>query len=153
MVCNSFGKDSVVLMELVKMAGVKCFPVHSFTGIDPPEAIKFGLKTYPDTRIYRPVMSMWEGIRAKFPPVFNKRWCCDVLKKDPTKAIPLKHKLVGIRAEESPGRKERGRISRFRGKWQYSPIFEWHEWHVWEFIEGLGLPFCELYDQGFDRIG
>jgi phosphoadenosine phosphosulfate reductase len=33
------------------------------------------------------------------------------------------------------------------------PIFYWQEWHVWEFIESMNLPYCHLYDEGFDRLG
>lgn len=35
-----------------------------------------------------------------------------------------------------------------------SPIFEWSESDVWYFLNDvLGVPHCELYDQGYTRIG
>ena len=35
-----------------------------------------------------------------------------------------------------------------------SPIFEWSESDVWYFLNNiLGVPHCELYDQGYTRIG
>lgn len=35
-----------------------------------------------------------------------------------------------------------------------SPIFEWSESDVWYFLNDvLGVPHCELYDQGYKRIG
>lgn len=34
-----------------------------------------------------------------------------------------------------------------------SPIFEWTDNDVWEFIHKYNLPYCDLYDKGFHRIG
>ena len=34
-----------------------------------------------------------------------------------------------------------------------SPIFEWTDNDVWEFIHKHKLPYCDLYDKGFHRIG
>jgi phosphoadenosine phosphosulfate reductase len=33
------------------------------------------------------------------------------------------------------------------------PIFDFKEYHVWDFIEGNGLKYPSLYDEGFSRIG
>lgn len=34
-----------------------------------------------------------------------------------------------------------------------SPIFDWTDNDVWEFIKGNNMPYCDLYDKGFHRIG
>lgn len=34
-----------------------------------------------------------------------------------------------------------------------SPIFDWTDSDVWEFIHKYKLPYCDLYDKGFHRIG
>lgn len=34
-----------------------------------------------------------------------------------------------------------------------SPIFKWTEKDVWTFLNTLGIKHCELYDQGYHRIG
>ena len=34
-----------------------------------------------------------------------------------------------------------------------SPIFHWTDADVWNFIRSKELPYCELYDNGFHRIG
>lgn len=83
-----------------------------------------------------------------------QRWCCDVLKKDPTKHVPLRHRLMGIRAEESLRRAGRPRIDAYRkNQILYKPIFYWPEWAVWQFIDENNLPYPSLYDEGFGRIG
>lgn len=151
----SGGKDSIVTLELVRMAGVRHQAFYSATGIDPPEVVQFIRQYYPDVRWLRPKMTFWEGVYRKHPPLRLTRWCCDVLKKDPSKHIPLPHRLAGIRAEESLRRAARPRLDYFKKQKQFmlKPIFGWKEWHVWDFIETQGLPYPSLYDEGFSRIG
>jgi phosphoadenosine phosphosulfate reductase len=151
----SGGKDSIVTLKLVQMAGVKHEIYYSCTGIDPPEVVKFIKRNYPDVQWLRPKRSFWEGVRTNIPPTKKARWCCDKLKKDPSKNIPLKTRIMGIRAEESRARAKRGSISYIKRTNQMivKPIFNWLEWHIWEFIEEYGLVYPILYDEGFNRIG
>lgn len=34
-----------------------------------------------------------------------------------------------------------------------NPIIDWTDDDVWEFIKEYQIPYCELYDQGYKRIG
>jgi phosphoadenosine phosphosulfate reductase len=149
----SGGKDSIVTEKLCSISGVKYQSFFSCTQIDPPEIYKFIKQYYPSIVWLYPKMTFWEGIRKNGVPFFNSRWCCNVLKKDPSRKIPLKHRIMGIRAEESARRANRPRISKFNGQTTYKPIFTWLEWQIWEFIEKYNLPYPSLYDEGFDRIG
>lgn len=151
----SGGKDSIVTLELVKMSGVKYVAYYSYTGIDPPELVKFIRKYYSNVQFLYPKYSFWNGIAKHMPPLRTARWCCNVLKKDSTKAIKLKHRIMGLRAEESSMRAGRPRVEEYRNtNWIiYKPIFNWLEWHVWDFIDEHGLPYPSLYDDGISRIG
>lgn len=149
----SGGKDSIVTEHLCKLAGVKYQAYYSCTRIDPPEIARFIQKYYPHVIWLYPKMTFWEGIRKKSPPLRVMRWCCDTLKKDPSKHIPLKHRVMGIRAEESLSRAGRPQISSFAKQIHYKPIFWWKEWHIWDFIEKHNLSYPSLYDEGFHRIG
>lgn len=40
-----------------------------------------------------------------------------------------------------------------RHKTTVNPIIDWTESEVWAFINGNGIPYCELYDEGFSRLG
>ncbi len=144
----SGGKDSITTLELCKLAGVKHQAFYSCTRIDPPEVVRFIKKEYPAVTWLFPKMTMWQGIMKNAPPLCNSRWCCDLLKKSPSMDHPLINRVMGIRAEESAGRAERGRINfrvirKGRGKEKkgrkvhthYHPIFSWPEWAIWEFIE------------------
>ena len=134
----SGGKDSVVLKHLADLSGVKYQAYYSATGIDAPELVKFIREHHHDVIFKRPHLKMprrfpdWEGTHSffgmipkrGFPTKFS-RWCCDELKKKPTNDVPLNHRLMGIRAEESAKRAKRGQIDTFR-KWTiYKPIFSW----------------------------
>lgn len=149
----SGGKDSIVSDELLKMSGVKYVAFYSCTRIDPPEILSFIKKYYPTVEWLFPKENMWSAIQRKSPPLRMQRWCCDVLKKEPTKEHPLKNRVMGIRAEESVRRAKRPRIDKFYGQTTYKPIFKWPEWAIWEFIEQRGLPYPSLYDEGYGRIG
>jgi phosphoadenosine phosphosulfate reductase len=151
----SGGKDSVVLYDLAKRSGVKFFPFYSATGIDPPEVVKFIKENYSDVVFKHPKKSFFAAIQDRGFPVRLGRWCCDFLKKDPTKNVPLKMRLMGIRAEESRMRAARERVDFFKNYKLniYKPIFNWLEWEIWDYIETEKLPYCSLYDEGFDRIG
>ena len=149
----SGGKDSVVLLDLARRAGVNFQAYYSATGIDPPELVKFIRDEFPEVIWKRPKRSFYADIVKKGFPTKFARWCCDTLKKQPTKDIPLNHRLMGIRGEESNKRKKRPQIDKLN-KWHiYKPMFYWMAWEIWDHIERHKLPYCSLYDEGFDRLG
>lgn len=162
----SGGKDSIVTLQLCRLARVRHQAFYSCTRIDPPEVMRFIKHEYPQVEWLFPKESMWSLVDKHGPPFRSRRWCCDHLKKFPSKNHPLMSRVMGIRSEESVGRAERGRITvrvmrKGRGKKQagrkvlthYHPIFMWPEWAVWEFIEAYSLLYPSLYDEGFHRIG
>ena len=40
-----------------------------------------------------------------------------------------------------------------RHKTTVNPIIDWSDRDVWDFINGNSIPFCELYNEGFRRLG
>ena len=40
-----------------------------------------------------------------------------------------------------------------RQKTTINPIIDWTDNDVWNFIRGYNVPYCSLYDEGFERIG
>jgi phosphoadenosine phosphosulfate reductase len=153
-VAFSGGKDSLVLLHLVRAAMVK-HECYYNVGIEPPEVRQFVKKHYPETHLLYPHESFFETLKRKFPPLRTKRWCCDTLRKYPSRPIPLKHRLMGLRAEESLKRSQRPMIDIHKREHTiiYKPIFHWKEWEVWEYIEQNEIAYPSLYDEGWDRVG
>ena len=78
----SGGKDSQVIYELCKMAGVKFRPVMQVTTLDPPELMRFIRKNYPDVIMERPEINFYNLIIRKMAlPTRHMRFCCAYLKE------------------------------------------------------------------------
>jgi phosphoadenosine phosphosulfate reductase len=150
----SGGKDSMVIYDLAVRAGVKFDAHFSRTTVDPPEVLSFIREHYPDVIWEKPKLSMFELIRKKkMLPTRIIRFCCSELKE-----IGGRGRLVmtGIRKEESTNRKNRqiyDESTRHPGKFFLHPIVDWTTLDVWDYIRGRKLPYCSLYDEGYNRIG
>ena len=156
-VAFSGGKDSVVVYDLVKKTRVKHKAYFCVTTVDPPELLKFIKQNYPEVIWLRPKKSMYKLIQDRGLPIRSRpgkqgRFCCKELKEYAGDNQTI---VTGIRWAESNSRKCREFYEKDtrKNKWYVNPIIDWQEWEVWEYIEKNKLPVCELYDQGFNRIG
>ena len=149
----SGGKDSCVILDLAKRAGVKFEAHHNLTTADPPELVQF-VKTFPDVEIHKAPISMWALIRKKgLPPRQNMRYCCEVLKERSGSGCMV---ITGVRWGESVRRSKRKMAEacfRDKRKFYLHPIIDWSTSAVWEYIRERDLPYCRLYDEGWKRIG
>lgn len=126
------------------------------------------------------VVTMWNLIpKKKMPPTRVARYCCQYLKEDGGEG---RDKITGVRwAESNRRRKSRSGLEVSQTEnWTESqrerldpdnmdddmvrycmnskgfilnPIIDWTDDEVWEFIHRYNIPYCELYDQGFKRLG
>ena len=150
----SGGKDSTVILDLAKRAGVKFKAVHSLTTVDAPELVWF-VKTFDDVTIEKPAKTMWQLIRKKgMPPMRTARYCCQELKECGGEGSLV---LTGIRWQESGRRSKRemtGACYKHKKIKRYlHPIIDWKTADVWQYIRERGLRYCSLYDEGFKRVG
>lgn len=152
----SGGKDSGVILELAKMAGVKFTAHYNVTTIDPPEVVRFIKKNHPYVVFNQPRTHMVLGRMVEKnngPPTRLARWCCAEYKE---KGGDDKHKIIGVRAAESPRRAATWvevTVNRRSGKKFVCPILYWTDEDVWAFHKKYNVPYCELYDEGFKRLG
>lgn len=161
------GKDSIVVYDLAKRAGIPLEPHFHFTTVDPPELTKFILDNYPEIIVDRPyavmkhrgqeptvIKSMFQLIEFKHtPPTRMLRYCCEVLKEYGGRGRTI---ITGMRWEESLSRSKREmyeRCSKGDDTFYLNPIIDWTTKDVWEYIRKNKIPYCCLYDEGFKRIG
>ena len=150
----SGGKDSVTLKALADMAGVKYTAHYNRTTVDPPELERFIKEAHPDVEWTRPEKSMFQLILTQkyWPPMRQQRWCCELLKEANGTGIVV----TGVRWAESARRAQRKMIEpcyRDKARTFLMPIIDWSNYDVWEFIRGYNVPYCSLYDEGFERLG
>lgn len=151
----SGGKDSIVTADLVKRSGIDYKLFYSFTGIDPPELVRFIRANYPECEMRRPQQTFWRNLSVHTPPSNRLRWCCTSLKKEPGYDVHLFHRIMGIRLEESSARSRYKQVNVYEnlGHTHYYPIFYFTESDVWDYINSRKLAYPKLYDEGFDRLG
>ena len=153
-VCFSGGKDSVVIADLVRRAGINATKVYSVTTIDPPELIYYIRDHHRDAIWNRQPTFMLQYMvdKGKGLPTRLARWCCEKYKENTGTGHVT---VIGVRAEESVRRKaiwKQVNATR-RGGIILAPIVYWTDADVWQYIQENRLPYCRLYDEGFSRIG
>lgn len=147
----SGGKDSDVILELAKMAGIDYRIIYKNTTIDPPGTMQHCRDT--GAEIIQPRRSFLQIITAKGYPNTFRRFCCSELKEYKL----LDRAVQGIRRDESTKRAmtyKEPEICRVYSKTQktrvYLPILEWTAEDVARFIGERGIKCAPVY---YDKDG
>ncbi len=173
-VAFSGGKDSAVLLDLVK----KALPKRSFvvifgdTGMEFPDTYDVveetkklceneGIPFY----VAKSHLEPWESWELFGPPARVLRWCCSVHKSTP-QILKLREivgkqdctglAFVGVRAEESDARAEYGfenYAKKQSGQYSHNSILDWTSAEVWLYVFANGVPFNAAYTKGSARVG
>ena len=145
-VSYSGGKDSDVILELVKMAGIPYRAIYKNTTIDPPKTIQHCKDK--GVEILQPKESFYQLVeRCGYPSRFS-RFCCRYLKEYKV----LDRAVHGIRRSESIKRRDRYkepeycRVYNAKDKVKvYLPILDWTDEDVERFIKERGIQCHPLY--------
>lgn len=136
-VAYSGGKDSEVLLHLVRKSGIDYFAVYNNTTIDPPGTITW-VKKHQDVNIVEPRYSFFDIIKRRGFPTFARRTCCYLLKE---RYISSSY-FTGVRADESAKRRkvitEPETCKVFKGgrkATMYMPLAYWTNEHIKQYIE------------------
>ena len=147
-ICYSGGKDSDVILELARMAGVEYRAIYKNTTIDPPGTIAHARAM--GVEVMQPAQSFREIMEKKGMPNRWRRFCCGILKEYKV----LDYAVVGVRRAESRARAERYKepeACRVYNKAkdikvrQYLPILDWSASDVAHFLTERGVKCHHLY--------
>lgn len=175
-VAFSGGKDSAVLLDLVK----KALPKDSFvvifgdTGMEFPDTYKAVDYTEAQCAKEDPPIAFYRA-RSHFdpeeswklfgPPARVLRWCCSVHKSTPQtlkmREITGKNNytgldFVGVRREESLARSTydfENFGKKQKGQYSHNPILDWTSAEVWLYIFVNKIYINEAYKKGNSRAG
>ena len=168
----SGGKDSLVAYMMCIEAGIKFKAIYSPTSVDPPELINYiknifnqwaKKNNYPEVVFEKyntwksgplkgKIKTMWSLISNRaIPPTRLARYCCDELKERTGEKGDVI--ITGVRWEESKSRSKRKMCNWYKEKLQVRPIVDWTEVEVWSYILENNIPYCKLYDEGWNRLG
>lgn len=151
---DSGGKDSDVILELARMSGVKFDDHHNLTTIDPPPEVIYHIREHhKETKIERPEVPFLQRMKNKGAPSRQVRWCCSEYKE---RGGDGRFVITGVRSAESSKRAGRKMVEvcyRGGGKRYLNIIKHWSDEDVWEFHKEYNVPYCKLYDEGWQRIG
>ena len=145
----SSGKDSDVILELAKMAGIPYRAIYKSTTIDPPKTITHAKEM--GAEVVRPKKSFFQLVSEHGYPSRFSRFCCSILKEYKVCDRAIK----GIRRSESRKRAERYkepercRVYSAKEKVkEYLPILEWTDQDVEDFIKERNIKCHPLYYRG-----
>lgn len=146
-VAYSGGKDSDVILELTRMAGINYRAIYKNTTIDPPGTIAHAKEN--GAEIIRPKKTFFELIAQKGYPSRFVRFCCSELKEYKI----LNKCVMGVRKEESTARMKRynepTRCLFYGSKKEHVeaiyPLLDWSNEDVAAFIAERGIKCHPLY--------
>lgn len=146
-VAYSGGKDSDVILELTKMAGINYRAIYKNTTIDPPGTIKHCEENGVEIR--NPQKNFFQIVAESGLPNRWHRICCSKLKEYKI----LDKNVMGVRKSESRKRAERysePTECRFYGSKKNHveaiyPILDWSDKDVVDFIVERGIKVHPLY--------
>ena len=145
----SSGKDSDVILELAKMAGIPYRAIYKNTTIDPAGTIAHAKEM--GAEVVRPKKTFFQLVSERGFPSRFARFCCSVLKEYKI----CDRAIQGIRRSESRKRAENYkepemcRVYSAKEKVKvYLPILEWTDQDVEEFIKERNIKCHPLYYRG-----
>ena len=145
----SGGKDSDVILELAKMAGIPYRAIYKATTIDPPGTIAHAREMGAEA--IHPEKTFFQLISERgFPSRFS-RFCCSILKeyKICDRAIQGIRRSESLKRAENYKEPEMCRVYSAKEKVKvYLPILEWTDDDVAEFIKERNIKCHPLYYMG-----
>jgi len=173
----SWGKDSVVMVDLVRRFCSRAYIIFANTNCEYPETYKYRddmLKTYFQGLNYqetKPLKSFWECVKQYGFPKFRQNFsmrkkgsrgassplCCFFLKERPLairhRELKVDNVFIGLQATESMNRRllflRMGEyyFNKKRKTWITLPLIIWKDEDVFQYLEKYKIPLNPIYQQ------
>lgn len=175
-VACSFGKDSIVVLDLIKQQTNDFQVLWNNTLVEYPDTYSFAKKIIDEWQLdcveARPEKTFWEIVEKYGFPIYARNskgekqcaaaHCCKELKKKPTVKALRNMKcdvyFTGLTRHESRLREFSARKYGdffFSTKWNHykcHPILNWTNEDVWQYIHENKVPYNPLYDKNSVEI-
>ena len=153
------GKDSLVVLHLFKRAGEGRVPVPVLnldTTVKFKEVIAFRDRMAREWDLDLIIATNREGLK-QIRIAEDHEQCCLVMKATAIDMAVAEHGwkalATGVRWDEQLARVNEEYFSERPDHTRVQPILHFSELDIWAYIEKHGLPYCELYDQGYRSLG
>lgn len=163
-IMTSTGKDSTVMLDLVKKVQPDVKVVFNNTSMDCADTYKL-VKSHKNWEITNPNIGFYQYCaKNKFIPTRFSRGCCSVFKEGQgdkyflDKGIEKLLLFMGVRNDESSKRADRQDISHSpkwgnRDWWSCLPIRKWNDFQIWLYTLRNNLEVHPKYKKGYGRVG
>jgi len=167
-VAFSGGKDSSVVLHLVRQIMPSIPAVWCNTLVEHPETVKF-CRAQSDVVELKPKTTFWKCVEKYGWPMTKAKArthgnrCCLWLKEKPAEEWYKEHQIdlvfTGLTEGESRNRmmflKRCGPLyfAKSYSQWRCHPIWNWTETDVWGYLRSNGLKYNPIYDRGAIRCG
>ena len=161
-ILSSFGKDSLVVQELVNQVQYRPSIIFNNTSLDCADTYRY-MKKQPNVTVISPKEGFYQWReRQNFVPTRFSRACCDIFKEGAmVDFLPEDSKYIffmGMRNQESNTRSGYADIWK-NHKWgdrewdAILPIRKWSEEDIWLYILYKGIDINPKYKKGYTRCG
>lgn len=145
-VAYSGGKDSDVILQLTKEAGIPYRAIYKNTTIDPPGTIRHVKEM--GVEVMQPKKSFFQLVSERGFPTRMVRFCCQELKEYKV----CDKNIQGVRRDESLARKERYKEPEMCRTYangdkarSYFPILDWTNEDVAAYLKDRGIKCAPVY--------
>jgi phosphoadenosine phosphosulfate reductase len=160
-VAASFGKDSIVLLHMLRSIRPGLDVIYLNTGYDFPETVEFIQKLEKEWKLnlleFAPRISVEEQERTLGADLYttDPSRCCGIRKVEPMARALRTYDawITGLRRDETEHRKNIRVVEIANDLVKINPLAAWTAEDIWKYIRGNNVPYNPLYDKGYVSLG
>ncbi len=160
-VAASFGKDSIVLLHMLRSIRPDLDVIYLNTGYDFPETVAFIQNLEKEWKLnlieFTPRISVEEQERTLGADLYHTDpgRCCGIRKVEPMARALRNYDawITGLRRDETEHRKGIRVVEVADELVKVNPLAAWTAEDIWGYIRGNQVPYNPLYDKGYVSLG